>query len=478
MKKIALFGMFLLSVMSVVAQNVSGGQFMVRELDVARNEDKLFVSMKLDLKELKLPSNHELVLTPMLVGVDDSMPMNPVILAGRNRFYYYLRNEKELNSRILCRAGEEELFTYQATVPFVKWMEESELVMHRDSCGCNELLMANEELLVALDFKPRVFVPEYVYLQPKVEDLKVRELKRQAYIDFPVSRTELYPDYRKNPIELKKIIATIDTVKNNPDTQITAIIIKGYASPESPYSNNKRLAEGRTKTLKEYVQKLYHFPEGVIATSYEPEDWEGLRKYVAGSDLEHKDGILALIDSSREPDNKEWTLKQTYPKEYAFLLKEVYPGLRHSDYVVEYIVRAYTDIEEAKRVFQPTPGNLSLHEMYLIAQTYLKGSEEYNEVFATMVRLFPDDEVANLNAANVAMSRNDLVSSEKYLEKAGKSGFAYYARGIHAGLAGDYETAKEFLNIAKEKGLAEADDALLQINEINLYIKNNQNEKF
>lgn len=37
MKKIALFGMFLLSVMSVVAQNVSGGQFMVRELDVARN---------------------------------------------------------------------------------------------------------------------------------------------------------------------------------------------------------------------------------------------------------------------------------------------------------------------------------------------------------------------------------------------------------------------------------------------------------
>ena len=104
MKKIALFGMFLLSVMSVVAQNVSGGQFMVRELDVARNEDKLFVSMKLDLKELKLPSNHELVLTPMLVGVDDSMPMNPVILAGRNRFYYYLRKEKELNSRILCRA--------------------------------------------------------------------------------------------------------------------------------------------------------------------------------------------------------------------------------------------------------------------------------------------------------------------------------------------------------------------------------------
>jgi hypothetical protein len=38
--------------------------------------------------------------------------------------------------------------------------------------------------------------------------------------------------------------------------------------------------------------------------------------------------------------------------------------------------------------------------MYLVAQTYEPGSPEFNEVFDIAVRLFPDDETANLNAAS------------------------------------------------------------------------------
>ena len=46
--------------------------------------------------------------------------------------------------------------------------------------------------------------------------------------------------------------------------------------------------------------------------------------------------------------------------------------------------------------------------MYLAAQEMEIGSEEYNETFDIAVRMFPDDEVANLNAANIAMSRGGL----------------------------------------------------------------------
>ena len=95
---------------------------------------------------------------------------------------------------------------------------------------------------------------------------ETRELKGSAYIDFPVNRTEIYEDYRRNPIELAKIRATIDTVRNDADTRITSIRIKGYASPEGSYANNTRLAQGRTETLKDYVQRLYNFPSGVMAT--------------------------------------------------------------------------------------------------------------------------------------------------------------------------------------------------------------------
>ena len=84
-------------------------------------------------------------------------------------------------------------------------------------------------------------------------------------------------------------------MKNDVDTRIISVSIKGYASPESPYSNNERLAMGRTKTLKEYVRKQYDFADSLFITDNEPEDWAGLERYVENSYLENKAGILALI---------------------------------------------------------------------------------------------------------------------------------------------------------------------------------------
>ena len=471
MKKFVLFSICLLLVAGVSAQTLRSGQVAIENLNVARNGEALFVAMDVDLTGLQLKSSHEVVFTPALVTADRQLLMPAVVVAGRNRYYHYVRNGHQLDGRELYREGKAEKFHYQASVPFEQWMETAELVLQQDSCGCQELLMENEDLLATLDFKPRVFAPTFVYIQPEVEAVKVRDLKGQAYIDFPVNRTEIYPDYRRNPEELKKIIATIDEVKNNPDTRITSITIKGYASPEGSYRNNTRLAKGRTATLKDYVQKQYQLAEGVMKTDFEPEDWAGLRRYVAESDLVHKQEILALIDSDREPDNKEWKIKSTYPQEYAFLLKEVYPGLRHSDYVVEYVVRAYTDVEEAKKVLATNPGNLSLQELYMIANSYPQGSDEYNEVFATMVRLYPSDEVANLNAANVAMQRKDLVSAKKYLQKAGESALAVYARGVCAGLDGDYQVARTYLEQAKTQGVKDAEEALAQIDEIEKRLK-------
>ena len=60
-------------------------------------------------------------------------------------------------------------------------------------------------------------------------------------------------------------------------------------------------------------------------------------------------------------------------------------------------------MNEIKRLIKTQPQKLSLNEMYLAAQDMKLGSEEYNETFEVAVRMLPDDEVANLNAANAAM---------------------------------------------------------------------------
>lgn len=457
----------LLGVAGVKGQPLMNGQVTVRNLFVSRSDDKLFISMDIDVSDLEVKSNREVIFTPALASDDNTLSLPAVLIAGRNRYYHHLRNDNLRPATTqIYRRSDVSVVEYRTVVPYEKWMNTSKLVTLNEVCGCcDETLAGENEPLLALRLEPKAFVPSYIYIRPKAEP-KINVLEGSAYIDFPVNRTEIHENYRRNPVELQKILSTIDAVRNDADTRIISVSIKGYASPESPYSNNERLAMGRTKTLKEYVRKQYNFADSQFITDYEPEDWAGLERYVESSSLDNKAGILALIRSNMDPDAKERSIKTAFPKEYAFLLKEVYPGLRHSDYAVKYEVRAYTDVEEIKRLIKTQPQKLSLNEMYLAAQEMEIGSEEYNETFDIAVRMFPNDEVANLNAANIAMSRGSLKSAERYLQKAGDSPQAIYARATLAALNKDFDTAEKMFEEAAHKGMSEAEKMLRQIEEI------------
>lgn len=181
-----------------------------------------------------------------------------------------------------------------------------------------------------------------------------------------------------------------------------------------------------------------------------------MRRYVEQSNIDHRAEILALIDSDMEPDAKEWKIKRTYPEEYRFMLHNFYPALRHTDYRIDYNIRTFSDADEIKRIMAERPQKLSLNEFYLVAGQYEPGTDEFTDVFQTAVRMFPNDETANLNAANAAIRRDDFGTARRYLDKAGDSAEAVYARGALAVREGDYDTACRYLNKAKGMGLEQA----------------------
>lgn len=80
--------------------------------------------------------------------------------------------------------------------------------------------------------------------------------------------------------------------------------------------------------------------------------------------------------------------------------------------------------------------------------------------------MYPDDETANLNAANSAMQRKDFESTKRYLSKAGDSSQAVYARGVYAFGVEEYDDARRFLNDAKAMGVEEAVIILIEIDKI------------
>lgn len=446
----------------------------VREVQVMRNNDYMAVEMQVDLHELEVKGTQAVVLTPCLVNGSDSLALYSVGVYGRQRYYYYVRNGESMltgTTEQSYRWNEKPSeLAYHTVVPYAEWMNGSSLVLLRQDYGCCSALTDEYSGGPLGSYKRVIYEPEFRYVRPVAEASKSYTLSGRAFIDFPVNRTELYPDYRGNRSELAKITATIDSVRNDRDVTITTLTIKGFASPEGRYDNNTRLAQGRTETLKDYVQQLYSFAPGFIATDYEPEDWEGLREYVAGSTLEHRSEILTLIDDpTLDPDTKDLRIKQRYPADYKFLLTEVYPGLRHSDYRITYTVRSYTTPEEIRAIMAVAPQKLSLNEMFVLAQSLEPGSAEYNEVFETAVRMFPDDATANLNAANAAMMRKDYATAQRYLAKSGDTAEVVYARGVLAALEGDYATAEELVRAAGAQGMADVDGVLEHLGEVRRY---------
>ena len=137
------------------------------------------------------------------------------------------------------------------------------------------------------------------------------------------------------------------------------------------------------------------------------------------------------------------------------LLHEVYPGLRRTDYTIDYTVLPFT-VEEGKQVISTHPQYLSLNEFYQIALSYPVDSPEYEAVFVTALRYFPDDPVANNNMAAIALRKNDLKEAHKYLDKLTDFAGAHNNMGVLKALEGDFRAAEAHFPKAIEHGSSEA----------------------
>ena len=206
------------------------------------------------------------------------------------------------------------------------------------------------------DHRLRV-IPALPWVMPAPEAVKVRQLEGRAFLDFPVNETSIDPRYRRNPEELARICASIDSALFDKNIQVTRISLHGYASPESPYANNSRLAKGRTESLKQYLGERYALPDTLFETAFTPEDWQNLRAFIEAGNrqkvkediwyaqasvsetpampdhlLRYREELLQVIDQAIDPDEKEAQLKRVGEGvPYQWLLRHVYPGLRHTD---------------------------------------------------------------------------------------------------------------------------------------------------
>ncbi len=452
------------------AQQLYNNQVILKDVVCQQKGDQIQLNMNIDASKADVPSRQSLIITPIIQSKDGTFEFPPVVINGKNRHKANKRaeifHEKVAYSTpyIVVRSSSEASssigYTYSTT--FQPWMKTAKLNVKEEVYGCatcekseNTSPLAAVRLEYTEPIKPEV-KPLVSFVQPMAEPVKNRNMQGKAYLEFPVGKADILTDFRNNFKELSKIQEAINQLKANSNAVITSINLKGFASPEGSYSTNEKLSEQRAQALKKYLQNEYNYPNGMFNVTSVAEDWDGLRALVEASGLDEKQAILNVIDDSSDKDAKERKLKTIKGgSAYRILLQEYFPQLRYVDYRLNFTIRAFS-VEEGKEIVKTSPGQMSLNEMFLVANTYPKGSDDFNQVFDIAVRMFPTDVVANINAAAIVLGKGDIASAHRYLDPYQQVPQSWNNQGIMYMLEGNYTKAQDFLAKAQQQGVAEA----------------------
>lgn len=448
---------------------------------IKQEGDSLSVSLQLNISELDLPSVRSLTITPVLTEGTKEKALPPILLNGANRHKVYRRNvslgaetpEDYYTVIKVSRKGNSPI-DYRESVAFEPWMATAQCYLVKDYCGCGgyseqqtkEALAAVPVLTPVKPYEPQ---PMYCYAEPEKEIRKNRTELKDVYLNFPVNKTVIYPDYMNNRTELEKAQEMIENINSDRNLTILKITYRGYASPEGSVPSNCRLSEGRAAALKNYLiprlknNKLPMFSESGC------EDWDGTIELLQKTDFEGRDLLLEAIRSCDRSDAAEMRLRTLQGgAPYASMLKEVYPKVRRVVCSVDYTVREFT-VEEGRSLINERPGLLSLYEMYRVACSYPANSPEFLNTLRIAAKVYPHNETALLNEAVAALREGNDEKAAANLQKVTNRDSVVYlnAQGIllmHRGLKEEaracFETAARQDSEAARHNLSELEKTI------------------
>lgn len=464
------------------------GRVCYRDVEAHRSGGRLTVSARMAFDSLRLGGDDQMVIVPQVRYGDTTVNLPGVLVNGRNMQYGY---ERGIMGRDLVRRygvkdvvrrhnGREQNLEYLAQIPLDPSMVRHgvEVAFLTDTCGCGTPSGRGQEGPFPFSLNP-VSDMHVAYVTPEVTELPVSVYEGRARVQFEVDRTVLHPvpyvcrngQRIDNRAELKTIDDTVSYALSNPNVEIARITVTGLASPESPYLHNEELATGRSRALAEYLAGKYSLPMEKVAYDAVPENWGEFRTLVTeAADLtdEQRRDLLQLIDrpaygpSDYDAKEKELKTSPAFRDLYrSRILPHWFPKLRATRFAINTRLKPLDDPQLAE-IIKTSPELMSLNQMFRVALLYPEGSPEFNDVIATALKFYPDDPVANMNAAVTAVKEHDYDKARTYVSKAGDTPEARNLRGVIATFDGELDRAGELFRSASELPEAQRNLQLLE----------------
>ena len=327
---------------------LSDAQTVISNESLTHDGTNVTVTFDIDTDVKDLPSNRKEVIMPYIYNGKDTIYMDVVEIYGKGRY----KRERQVNAIEGDKDWElgdnqtlkGEVYHYRDQIPLKRWMNPANLGIRRQLVGCACEKEWGEENItegVPLFEEPALparRIPEYVLVDASRSwDFGQDELE----IIFKVSKIEIDSSVFNNEITFGKILAAVDKIFSNPYYKIDKIEVAGYASPEGRPAFNKWLGENRAKALIDYIiehRPQYNLTRDNFRIRNGEENWVGLRRVVAASDLEQKERVLKIIDDENIPgelkkDKIRWIDRA---KTWKQMLKDIYPHLRCARYLAVY----------------------------------------------------------------------------------------------------------------------------------------------
>ena len=474
-KLIYLFIAFAAAILPAHAQKFLNDELTLSNVSLWQQGNSLYVGMTFDMSKLTIGSTRSLSLIPLLTDGQHNVPLQEIIVNGKRREKAYIRGlaiTKQEPTALIVPYNKRETFNYTQIIPYKPWMSNASLQLVENLCGCGNYQEMNAQELITNDVSTEAkrlsaMSPFVAYIQPTVEVVKNRSEQYEAHLDFPVNKSVILTDFMNNHTELVNIHSMFDKIQNDKNLTVTGISIEGFASPEGPLKFNEQLSQKRAEALKNYLTTNEKVPGKLYKVTFGGENWDGLVQALEKSSMKDKDKFIGIIkNTTDDARRKQEIMRVDGGAPYRTMLKEIYPGLRKVNCKIDYTVANF-DVEQGRVVIKVNPKYLSLNEMYQVANSYPKGSNDFVNVFDIAVRMYPNDEVANLNAAAVSLTKKDLENAIKYMDKANHQTAEFINNvGVYNFLNGDVQRAIAAFNQAAQMGNEAAKANLQQLQQI------------
>ena len=326
---------------------MADAQTAIRNEKISHDGKRVTVTFDIDTDDTKLPARRKEVIIPYICNGKDTLFLDVVEIYGKGRY----KRERQINAINGDRDWElsanqtlknEGIYKYSSQIPLKKWMTVATLGIRRQIVGCAcEKDIQDEKLTQTELFQhPKVQrrLPAYVLAPVQGQwDFGRDELE----IVFKVSKADIDSSVFNNEVTFGKILKAVDKIYSYPDMRLEKIEVAGYASPEGPPDFNAWLGQARADALIDYI--IEHRPQYNLTREHfrirnGEENWEGLRRVVAASDMDHRDEVIAIIDNDSIPSERRklWIEKIDHGWVWHRMLKEIYPHLRCARYLAVY----------------------------------------------------------------------------------------------------------------------------------------------